>query len=268
MPNAILDGLSLIDPTGQAILAINLATLCAGVGAHVWLRGRYAVLQRDLDAHGAGPQGQFDQPVLRRILREAEHAARRSVARDHQAIVEDAFASDLRSVLLAERFVRAATGLVLVIGLLGTFYGLTVSIGRLVHLVAADTSAGADVAQALTQGLTQALSGMAAAFSNSLVGVAAAVVLTLLGVVNNVTDLRTRMMLRLEAYLDEAVPSPAARGGGDGAAASVFGEAVLRLEATVARFEGALQSFAANTRDLREVQLVVALKPPPAGERR
>jgi hypothetical protein len=35
----------------------------------------------------------------------------------------------------------------------------------------------------------------------------------------------------------------------------------LRLDAAVARFEGALRGFAASTKDLREVQLVVALKP-------
>ena len=51
------------------------------------------------------------------------------------------FQAELRPLLLAERFVRAATGLVIILGLLGTFYGLTLSIGKLVHLVAVTAAA-------------------------------------------------------------------------------------------------------------------------------
>jgi hypothetical protein len=264
MPNAILDGLSLIDSVGQTILATTLTALLVGVGAHVLLRAWYGALQRDLDRNGE-PRPHFTHRVLNRILREAEADARRSRERNTQAIIEEAFQSDLRGLLLAERFVRAATGLVLVLGLLGTFYGLTLSIGKLVHLVSADSDGASDIAQALTHGLTQALSGMAAAFSNSLVGVASAVVLTLLGVANNVTDRRTALMTRIETYLDRLLATPAAAAGDTGAALLGFGDSVRRLEGAVARFESALQAFAASTNDLREVHLVVALKP---GDRR
>jgi hypothetical protein len=156
--------------------------------------------------------------------------------------------------------VRASTSLVLVLGLLGTFYGLTLSIGKLVHLVSADSGAVADVADAVTHGLTQALTGMAVAFSNSLVGIASAVVLTVLGVVNNIGDRRTALMIQIEVYLDRVLSGrgptrePPAYPPG-------FGESVARLESAVARFDTALQTFAAKTHDLREVHLVVALKP-------
>jgi hypothetical protein len=75
---------------------------------------------------------------------------RRSREPDLRAIVEDRFHSEFRPWLVLERFVRAAGALVLVFGLLGAFYGLTLSIGRLVQLVAADTGGAGDVAQALT----------------------------------------------------------------------------------------------------------------------
>ena len=90
-------------------------------------------------------------------------------------------------MLLAERFIGAATGLVIILGLLGTFYGLTVSVGQLVHLVSADTGAaqGRDAGRD-DEGLTQSLTGMSVAFSNSLVGIVSAVVLTIVGVVSNV----------------------------------------------------------------------------------
>jgi hypothetical protein len=159
-------------------------------------------------------------------------------------------------MLLAERFVRSATGLVIILGLLGTFYGLTLSIGRIVQLVSSDSAAVADITQGVSQGLSRALSGMAVAFSNSLVGVLSAVLLTVLGVLSSVSDRRTEVMVQIETYLDRVVPksaqgaSPAVAGGP--AVPGNFGEAVARLDGAVSRFEFALQGFATTTRDFRE----------------
>lgn len=260
MSNPIFDGLSLVDSTGRAILATTVASLVAGVAANVLLGVRYASLKRDLETNAADPRPRFAHAVLDRILREAEEAARRPGERNTQAIIEERFQSDLTSLLRAERFVRAATGLVIILGLLGTFYGLTLAIGKLVALVSADSSAAADVTQAVTHGLTQALAGMAVAFSNSLVGILSAVVLTILGVVSNVTDRRTALMVQIETYLDRVLP-PAHSGREAGPSRDGFAESVARLEGTVARFESALRTFSARTKDLQEVQLVVSLKP-------
>jgi hypothetical protein len=255
----LLDGLSLVDSTGRIILGTTVACLLAGLGAHVFIRAGYAALESDLRRNAEGAR--FTYAVLSGILGQAEDAARRSSERNTQAIIEDNFQSELRPLFLAERFVRAATGLVIILGLLGTFYGLTLSIGKLVGLVAADTSAAADVTQAVTHGLTQALAGMAVAFSNSLVGIFSAVVLTVVGVLSNVTDRRTALMVQIETYLDRVLPVPAPANIDTAAAVTGFGESVARLEAAVVRFESALQRFAASTKDLREVQLVVALRP-------
>jgi hypothetical protein len=260
MQSSILDGLSLVDTTGRLILGTTVAVLLAAVGAHLLLRWRYAGLQRDLDRNGdARPE--FASALLRRVVRDAEHASRTSSEPNVQAIIEDAFQAELGPLLLAERFVKAATGLVLVLGLLGTFYGLTLAIGKLVHLVSADPGATQDVAVAITHGLTQALGGMAVAFSNSLVGIASAVVLTVFGVVNNPTDRRTALMIQVETCVDRLFSKAPARGGDTAGAVGAFGESVTRLEGAVARFESALQRFSASTKDLREVQLVLALKP-------
>ena len=258
MPTPILDGLALVDTTGRVILATIVASLCAGIGAHAFLRARYTALERDLRKNAAEAGPRFAHPVLGRIVREAEEAARRGGERNTQAIIEERFQSDLASLLLGERFVRAATGLVIILGLLGTFYGLTLSIGKLVALVSVDSSATADVSQAVTHGLTQALAGMAVAFSNSLVGIVSAVVLTVLGVVSNVSDRRTALMVQIETYLDRVAPTPAAQP--EAASVAGFGASVARLDETVARFESALRTFAARTKDLKEIELVVALK--------
>jgi hypothetical protein len=244
----MLSGLSLIDTTGLAILGTTLTALVLGIVANFWLRARYASLENDLQqAHGA--EANFAHPVLRHILRDASEAAGRSREVNTQAIIDDRFQSDLRPLLLAERFIRSATGLVIILGLLGTFYGLTLSIGKIVHLVGAETTAGTDVAQGVSQGLTNALSGMSVAFSNSLVGILSAVILTVLGILSNVSDRRTAVMVQIETYVDRV---RAQRPGGDAADMTGFGPAIALLDSAVARFETALQGFASTTKDFHD----------------
>jgi hypothetical protein len=241
MITTMLEGLALIDSTGRAILGTTLTTLLLGIIANLWLRGRYASLAKDLRLSGEG-QPTFSHPVLSHIVHDASEAGPANI----QAIIEDRFQSDLRPMLLAERFVRSATGLVIILGLLGTFYGLTLSIGKIVHLVGADTSAATDVALGVSQGLTNALSGMSVAFSNSLVGILSAVILTILGVLSNVSDRRTALMVQIETHLDRVlVQRP-------GAGQAGFGDSVVRLDGAVARFESALQAFASTTKDFHE----------------
>jgi hypothetical protein len=256
MNKTILEGLALVDATGLAILATTLVTLALGIVANLSLRARYAGLENELK-RPRDEESPFSHAVLRHIVRAATEASYHSAEPNTQAIIEDHFQSELRSMLFAERFARAATGLVIILGLLGTFYGLTLSIGKIVHLVSAESGAVGDVTQGVAQGLTQALSGMAVAFSNSLVGIGSAVILTVLGVLSNVADKRTAVMVQIETYLDRLLSQrPATRGGDSerlpGLAAPGFGDSVARLEATVGRFEAALQAFAGTTRDFHE----------------
>jgi hypothetical protein len=249
MTTTMLAGLSLIDTTGLAILATTLTTLLLGIFANLWLRGRYASLEKDLRRSGDA-DATFSHSVLNHIVRDATEAAQHSRDTNTQAIIDDRFQSDLRPMLFAERFVRSATGLVIILGLLGTFYGLTLSIGRIVHLVSAETGAGTDAALGVSQGLTHALSGMAVAFSNSLVGVLSAVILTIIGVLSNVSDRRTAVMIQIETYLDRVCAQ--GTGGALVPGLAGFGDSVARLDGAVARFESALQAFSSTTRDFHE----------------
>jgi len=51
---------------------------------------------------------------------------------------------------------------------------------------------------------------MSVAFSNSLVGILSAVILTVLGILSNVSDRRTAVMIQIETYLDRMLGSAAA----------------------------------------------------------
>ena len=248
MTNTLLAGLSLIDAVGRVILGMTFATLALGLLATLWLRGRYGALSRELRAAERGER-ELRHPVLRSIVTDANAAVRRPGEANLQAIIEERFHTELRGWLLAERWVRGATGLAIILGLLGTFYGLTLSIGRIVQLVAGEATAAADITQGVSQGLSHALSGMAVAFSNSLVGVLAAVILTVVGVLWNVSDRRTAVMVQIETFLDRALPRAATTTGQQIAG---LDQAVERLQAAIGTFEGALQKFAGTTGDFHE----------------
>jgi methyl-accepting chemotaxis protein len=269
MPGAILDGLSLVDASGYVIIAAIVASLVASIAANLFIRARYASMSQDLRKSRTGDEP-FAHPVLNRIVRDARDAARRRPREvNTQAIIEENFQSQLGWLLLGERFIRSATGLVLILGLSGTFYGLTLSIGKLSRLLSIEGAKVSDIANSLTTGLTQALSGMSVAFSGSLFGIVSAIVLTVFGVFSNLTDRRTALMVQIEAYLDHAFgaaagdatfapsPRPSAVSGDEKLERIVvdFGQSVARLEGAVADFDAALQKFANSTRDFREFNL-------------
>jgi hypothetical protein len=239
----------LIGAGGHLILAAIVLSLLAGIIANLVAGRRYANLERELlgNPDAASP---FQEPVLERIVREARQRFDQGAsASEIQALVESAFLSELRGALLAERFVRSATGLLIVS-----------SIGKLVGLVTSDTAGAAEIGQALTQGLSQALSGMAVAFVTSLFGIVAAIVMMLLNIVSNVGDRRTAAMVRIEHYL-EGLSTHWARergpraGDGSGVAAAQLVSSVAELDGAVSRFDAALRSFGESTREFREFNL-------------
>lgn len=269
MQHELLGSLSRVGTSGGTIIGTTLFVLFLSIGLNLYIRARYAGLLRDIDGHKRADIP-FDNRVLNRILEDARDARLRH-GRDAnvQAIIEHHIQSELGGLLLGERFVRAAVGLVIILGLLGTFTGLTLSVGQLVNMIAEDPARGIDVMDVVTLGLTQALSGMSVAFSASLFGIGSAIVLTLFGIISNVTDRRSAVMVALEAHLDRVlapIEGRAAAAGGAGASASSesehlaqvvgdFGNAVAGLESAVMQFNAALQSFAGTTRDFREFNL-------------
>jgi hypothetical protein len=273
MSDAFFSSLRLAGTGGHVIVATIVILLVLGICSNLYIRGRYAVLSRELRGD-AEATGAFRARVLNRILHEAGQAVRRNPADiNTQAIIEHSFQLELGGLMLGERFGKSAIGLMIILGLVGTFYGLTLSIGKLVHLISGEGAANADIAQAVTAGLTEALSGMSVAFSCSLFGIGAAIVLTVLGIFSSIPERRMALMVQIEHYLDNVLLSQVkgeARGEGRGEAGTAatvvatgklehlvdnFGQSVSQLEGVVARFDSALQNFAGTTRDFREFNL-------------
>jgi hypothetical protein len=265
MEDGLFASLALVGTSGAIIIGTTLFVLFLSIGLNLYMRARYGALSTDIEDHKR-PDRPFTNHVLNRILEDARDAKLRQ-GRDAnvQAIVEHHFHSELGGLLLGERFVRSAVGLVIILGLVGTFTGLTLSVGQLVSMISDSPARGIDVADVVTGGLTKALSGMSVAFSCSLFGIASAIVLTLFGVLSNPTDRRMGLMIAVEAHLDRVLSFASEAGGARAGSTpetehlaqivSDFGAAVAGLENAVGQFGTSLSTFAGTTRDFREFNL-------------
>lgn len=266
MWNDLFSGLSMIDISGYIIIAVILLTLVIVIVMNLTVGRIYSEIDKDLRKH-AGPGDPFHHRVLRKISQDAERGMERPTAEPNfQALIEHHFKQELRGALVAERFMKSAAGLMIVLGLVGTFYGLTVSIGKLVTLITGDLSGVEEITQSLTTGLAGALSGMSVAFSTSLFGIVSSIIVMLLRVFSSPEDKRAGLMLRLEVYLDERhrnettvaaadLPAESATSRQTAAAIETLGVTVSKLQETVTAFDAALAGFAENTRDFQEFNL-------------
>ena len=256
MQDDLLESLSLIGLRGGVIIALIIVLLVCGVAVALGVRARYGILLHDL-RRNASTTPNFQSRLLNSVIRETLGALSRHQGDvNSQAIIEGKLQNHLRGLLLGERFVKANVGLLIILGLVGTFLGLTMSIGKLVSLVSSDMGDAALASQSLTAGLSEALSGMSVAFSTSLFGIAAAIVMTFVNVFVSTSDARTRLMAELEAFLDNTILANARAASGAnlelGPAVTSFEHSVTQLRDVVSRFEASLQMFADNTRDFHE----------------
>jgi hypothetical protein len=98
---------------------------------------------------------------------------------------------------------------------------------------------------------------MSVAFTTSLAGILAAILVTLLGVFASVAERRAGFTIALELHLDRMVADWEAKQPALGSEATLqataqFDRAVQALQASVGRFEGALARFADNSREFHE----------------
>jgi len=253
------------------------------------VKGKYCRLQKDLNSAELRKDSKFKNKVLSDIVEDyriISMTARGEV--NTQAIVEKNFHTRFKSLGLGERFVKNSVSLMVVLGLMGTFYGLTLSVGRLVDLLSTGENSELLVSMdSIIAGLISSVKGMSVAFSTSLAGVGGSLTITAMGIITNIEEARQGLMVQLENYLDNTVEqellqykeselsriSNAIIASFDGVSSKV--EDVLRstvldfsdklayagsnmeksskcLEETIMKFEEALAIFNNNTRDFGE----------------
>lgn len=138
---------------------------------------------------------------------------------------------------------RYMIGLLIFLGLLGTFWGLLItvsSVGTTIHSLNVETSDPATVFQNLKAGLEGPLSGMGTSFSSSLFGLAGSLVLGFLDL--QAGQAQNRFYNELEEWLSTVTDIS----GGIDRGPGMLGETLKRLE----RIEHVLSAPAAGSPDI------------------
>ncbi len=145
-------------------------------------------------------------------------AARRSERLSLSAMTMRSVLDGISSRLDEQREIsRYATGLLIFLGLLGTFWGLLLTIGSVSAVIEGMSVGTGDINTLFNQlksGLSEPLRGMALAFSSSMLGLAGALVLGFLDL--QAGQAQNRFYTELEDWLAGATRLSSGAGGGDG----------------------------------------------------
>lgn len=193
--------LSNLPTAGAVVILVTVILFVLAVILLFVVYRRYVSLTRAMTTRGAG------DPFVD-FLREDFADAYKLYGQNTNtpAIINNAVAVRLNRLLFCERFMNNAVSLFVTLGLFGTFLGLSLSVSSLTDLLKLSNSEEwLSILNSVGGGLVSALSGMGVAFYTSLVGVACAIVFTLLRAVCNPQVQRERMETAAELWLDQAV---------------------------------------------------------------
>ncbi len=183
----------------------------------------------------SGPRGGARAPEAPRLLAPmasmfaARATERISLSAPVMRGVLDGIASRLDE---SRELSRYATGLLVFLGLLGTFWGLLVTVGAVSAVIGEMNLAGGDAAAMFDQlkaGLARPLAGMAIAFSSSMLGLAGALVLGFLDLTAG--QAQARFYQELEEWLAARTRVGGAGAEGDASLAAVAEQMAETLEA-------------------------------------
>ncbi len=116
------------------------------------------------------------------------------------AIIEKNMNFHFKTVNLGERFLKRVVSLMIILGLLGTFYGLIISINELITLLA--TTDQSVALGDITSGLISSIKGMSVAFITSMFGIAASILTSVISILFGLNDDRESLIVHIEEYLD------------------------------------------------------------------
>jgi len=116
------------------------------------------------------------------------------------AIIEKNMNSHMKTVQLGERFLKKAVSMMIILGLLGTFFGLILSIQQLVEMLSnTQEITGVDV---ITDGLINSITGMSVAFITSMFGIGASILTNIINILFGLLDSKESLITHIEEFLD------------------------------------------------------------------
>lgn len=182
------------------IIVIILLFLCTLIFSSI-IKGTYLGLLRDIRDKDNRKNRLFKYRMINDVIDDFNVALNNNVDEINTvAIIEKNMSAHMKAVLIGERFLRKAVSMMIILGLLGTFYGLILSIQELVQMLS-DTQQIVGV-ETITDGLINSITGMSVAFITSMFGIGTSILTNILNIMFGLLDAKESLITHLEEYLD------------------------------------------------------------------
>lgn len=199
-----------LDPIGIAIISLIIAVFVFSFIINLTVRKKYIAMQDDLERSYNKKMEKFKTALLNKIVENYKNTAMGNYNEvNTQAIIENCFNTKLRVLIVCERFVKHTVSILITLGLLGTFLGLTLAVTDLVSvfntIMESDAISDPTFSNGFLKDLIPSVYGMGVAFTTSLFGIACSILFTVLTIIFSVEEARETLMVRIEEYLDNTV---------------------------------------------------------------
>ena len=278
----MLDLFSNLNPVATGIVGTIFSILIITIILTFVIRRKYTTLIHDFESPENRVNGVFAEKALNKMVDDYHKAVENNVEEiNTPVIVEKHMAHSFKGYAMAERIASRSVSLMVILGLLGTFYGLTLSIGEIVTLLASTKGSLVNDMTPIIDGLMSSLQGMSVAFVTSLCGIGGSIIVTLINMAFSIQATKEHVFVCAEEYLDHYVGR---KRGAVGAAATVdlgldqFGDKLEEnlkdltsalnyrlgtvatemantaesLNGSIDKFDSSIKTFAENTRDFSE----------------
>ena len=198
-----------LDPIGIAIICLIIAIFVFSFVVNLTIRKRYIAILDDLEKSFSKKKEKFNTSLLNNIVESYKNAAKGNYNEvNTQAIIENCFNTRLRVLMVCEKFVKHTVSILISLGLLGTFLGLSLAVSELVGvfntIMQSDAVTDPTFSSGFLNDLIPSVYGMGVAFTTSLFGLACSIAFTLMTIVFSAEG-PENLMVRIEEYLDNTV---------------------------------------------------------------
>ncbi len=190
---------------GCIITGLIIVFFLIGFYANILIRRNYISLSQELAAYCEGEITEFQSDMLAWITEEYKMSLEGGIQNINTlAIIDMALSAYLKLCTIGESYLRKVNGLLITLGLFGTFLGLTSAVGEIGNMMSQTTAetlmteAGINTFRILIS----SFKGMSVAFITSLFGTGFSIVLSVLTTFISSQDTKKLFVTQLEEYLD------------------------------------------------------------------
>lgn len=215
--NDLAELISQLGLSGSIITGIIILLFIIGFYTNLYVRRRYMSLSQELAAFCAGDIEELKSDILTWITEEYKECILSGIENvNTPAIIDVGMEAFHKPCRVGESLLAKINGLLVSLGLFGTFLGLTSALGKVGELISG-SSAESLIAEAGLNTFRMLLSsfeGMSVAFVTSLFGVGLSIIFSVMTTFIGYNGARDLLVTELEEYLDVRVAGEALKEAG------------------------------------------------------